>query len=538
VIDRLRSIAAAITHDGWLSCIVALLALTALAPRIPLDIAIPGRTFDLRLADLVLAAALPIWLVSRWGHLTSELTRPVIAYCVIALVATGLAVAALGLSPLRGALYLGKEIEYFAAMALVANTARRGSSSRTILATVIVVGIVNAAWFVVQLVVLRDMSLFSAERPLSPGVFVDPSRLASYGPHLTGEHSPFNVGGFFMIAFLVSVGWATSRVRSTRGVLILGAAAVVFVACLALIQSRISLVAAVIGAASLVPLAPRGERLRSAGFVLVVILVGLAFSAVGAQRHRALEPVPVITSPSPTASPSPVTPTATVGSTAPSFATGSPTASVGLTPRGSTSGPIASSSSSPAFSAPPPVFALPNPGELLTVGVARRLRGDAILYSVQERIDRVWAPLAQQVLKRPLFGYGKGSLGALPNLPAAEAHMAYLRVAVETGVVGTLAFLLLIAAVARLGLSLISHSGGTAPMMGRVACSLTVAMLVAGVAQDAFTPVVLTQTYWLLIGAAAGAYLAHGDYRPRRARMIPRVRTAIARSRSGPKRLT
>jgi len=485
---------AAITRSRaqpWLVCVVVLIALTTLSPRIPLDIAIPGRTFDLRLADLLLAGVLPVWLISVGrNRLMFPLWLPVVAYCAIATIATVIAVGTLGLDGPRGALYLGKEFEYFGAMAIVATTTRTPAQRWTILVAILVVGLFNALWFGIQLIVQQDMSLLSAERPLSPTVFLDPQRLASYGPHLAGESSPFSVGGFFMVVFTACAAWISTSQHGTFRLSLIGIA---FIACLALSQSRVSLVGAVLGVIALVVISPRPRRLKTGTTLSVVLVAGLALSTIGAQRHLSLELIPPSASPVTTVPPT-TTPPASPTTTA--LQTTAPSESAKPTP--------SSGSSSPTSN--PSVALVPDPDAVLTVGVARRFGVQAVVDSIQLRVELIWAPLFARAIERPLLGYGKGSLGALPGLNASEAHMAFLRAFVETGILGLGAFLILLASVLRVAASL---SGSRIPedavMVGRLTLALTVAMVTAAVVQDAFTAVLLNQTYWILVGLASSA---------------------------------
>lgn len=428
-----------VRDQPWLAFIIASVAMIAFGPRIPIDVLVPGRTFDLRIMDLALVVALPFWLRRHaLGALQAPLARPIALYLLVALTATFLAVETMHLNALRGALYLGKEVEYYLLFLIVVTTIRTRSQVNSVGVAFQVTAFVTALWFAYQLIVQQDQSLLSLEQLLPPDAFVSPSRSESYGPHLLGESSPFSTGGFFMLAFLASVSLTVTR-RGTRS-WVHAMGSVGLLACLAVSQSRVALAGALLSA---IPLAAvlRVSRKRAAAVLMAVILAGIGISAAIAYRHLPEELAPTETS---------------------------------------------------------------TPG---AVGVARRLVPSAIEYGVAHRID-IWRPIVQTGLQRPLIGFGKGSLGAVDGLDAGEAHMYYLRVFAETGILGLAAFLAILVSIVRMCYRGIRLGGAAQVDILAWSLAATAAMAMCSLLQDAFVPVILAELFWITAGIALATFRA------------------------------
>jgi len=454
-----------VQSQPWLVFVVACIAMIAFGPRVPLDVLVPGRTFDLRVTDLALALALPIW-VRKYGRdaLRLPLARVVTVYLAIAILTTLVAIGIGGLNVLRGVFYLGKELEYYLLFFIVATTTR---NARQVASTVLafqVTAAISVIWFGYQLAVRHDQSLLSLEQFLPTDVFVSPGREDSYGPHLLGESSPFSVGGFFMLAFILNL--ALMLYRRGRNYLGHAAFACALLACLVLTQSRVSLAAAFIAEAAIVLALRSGRWSAVRGFVLVTI-VGLALSTGLGYLHLSQELPPPVASPTPS-------PSFSAGSATPSPLAASPEAS----PEG-----------------------LPNPE---SVGIARRLAPSAIEYSAAQRLD-IWRPLVDAVIRRPLTGYGKESIGSIDGLGAGEAHNYFLRVAVETGVAGVLAFAAILVSLGVLCYRGVQSRWTQAGSVWAWGIGATVAMASSALLQDAFVPVILAELYWIAAGTAVAA---------------------------------
>jgi O-antigen ligase len=95
-----------------------------------------------------------------------------------------------------------------------------------------------------------------------------------------------------------------------------------------------------------------------------------------------------------------------------------------------------------------------------------------------------------------LIGYGKGSIGAIPGLGAGEAHDYYLRTFVEAGLFGLVSFIAILAAILRLSWRGVRNAAGSTT--ARWWClAMSLAMITCAFVQDAFTPVIVAELYWL-----------------------------------------
>lgn len=142
------------------------------------------------------------------------------------------------------------------------------------------------------------------------------------------------------------------------------------------------------------------------------------------------------------------------------------------------------------------------------LGDEGRLSYAGINNSVVVRLQEIWLPLLHQQNVSSLFlGFGKGALGTLKGLEATEAHNYYLRVFLESGLFGLLAFVGLLGSV--IFLSARVFSGGKlaiSKVVGGATLAATVALSIAALFQDVFTPVVLNELWWILVGLTVAAH--------------------------------
>lgn len=134
-----------------------------------------------------------------------------------------------------------------------------------------------------------------------------------------------------------------------------------------------------------------------------------------------------------------------------------------------------------------------------------RLSSTKISHGVDDRLG-LW----EEVLSESpnlLTGSGKGSLGSLPGPDIMEAHNHYLRVLVESGPFGVIAFLWVLAGICRLCVR--AHERGALAVtkgISGAALAATLGLAAGAVVQDVFTPVILNEMLWVLIGLTAVAY--------------------------------
>lgn len=130
---------------------------------------------------------------------------------------------------------------------------------------------------------------------------------------------------------------------------------------------------------------------------------------------------------------------------------------------------------------------------------------EGISESISGRLDVAYKPVLHMLSQNPLTGYGKSITGTA-KVPT-EAHNSFLRVLLESGILGFIAFVLLVLGIIRMSLTLHRSKPDPYANMIATACILaTVSMLVASIVQDAFTPVKVNELYWVIIGLTAVSY--------------------------------
>lgn len=141
-----------------------------------------------------------------------------------------------------------------------------------------------------------------------------------------------------------------------------------------------------------------------------------------------------------------------------------------------------------------------------------RLSYVAINNAFLERLQEIWLPLLHQQSVSSLFlGFGKGALDTLKGLGATEAHNHYLRVFLESGLFGLIAFLGLLASVILLSARV--FKGGKlaiSKVVGGATLAATVGLSIAALFQDVFTPVVLNELWWVLVGLTVAMHRIEG----------------------------
>lgn len=407
--------------------LITLVIAISISPRIPLDISMPGRRFDLRVEDLLLALILLIWLATisfRPRLYLTPLFKTIATYSLIVLVTTNIAVMTLGISPLKTLLYFLKELEYFLIFFIVANLIRSESDIRFLISTILIAGVFNAIWVAIQLNTGDFHSLFYVRRELSSAVYESEFLLESYGPHLIGEASPLSTGGFFSLAFFLALNsllfYNSPKFRWLYGLL-----CVVFFSGVCLSFSRVSILGSLVGLAVLLFQASLRCRIKFAGFILIMLaIVTLAVNQLD---------VPIFT--------------------------------------------------------------------------AGRLSLTAIEGSLAERTGEIWGPLLNEGQNRFFLGFGKGALGTLQNLEAKEAHNHYLRVFVESGFFGLIAFVWLLILIISLSVKMFKKSVRPIyKVVSGTALASTISLSLTALVQDAFTPVILNELWWVLIGLTMASW--------------------------------
>ena len=107
-----------------------------------------------------------------------------------------------------------------------------------------------------------------------------------------------------------------------------------------------------------------------------------------------------------------------------------------------------------------------------------------------------------------VFGLGKTATTMVVG-GTGEAHNHYLRILIEMGILGLASFLYLLSSIIKMSsLELLNENSqfnlGKAMALG---CLLvTLSLMVASIAADAFLPVKVNEAFWVLVGLTASSY--------------------------------
>ena len=124
----------------------------------------------------------------------------------------------------------------------------------------------------------------------------------------------------------------------------------------------------------------------------------------------------------------------------------------------------------------------------------------------ETRVESIYVVVLNEVKKNPFFGLGKTASTTVLGGTGA-AHNYYLRILVEMGIVGLMFFLYLLLSIIRMSLELNRNSQSNLGKAIGLGCLLAIfSLMFASIAQDAFIPVKVNETFWALVGLGAAAY--------------------------------
>ncbi len=123
------------------------------------------------------------------------------------------------------------------------------------------------------------------------------------------------------------------------------------------------------------------------------------------------------------------------------------------------------------------------------------------------RVEDVYMDYLKVVPKNPILGLGKSITGQ-QNIPGVdvdyfygEAHNQYLRILVEMGIVGLLAFIYLLSSIIKFSYNVFKDNNSYLNQaIGLVSLIYTVFLLVASLGQDVFIMARTIELYWIVIG--------------------------------------
>ena len=130
--------------------------------------------------------------------------------------------------------------------------------------------------------------------------------------------------------------------------------------------------------------------------------------------------------------------------------------------------------------------------------------GDPLAYSLGERFYLKWPRFIEAAMRNPIIGLGPSAAGE-----AVDGY--YLRALVESGIVGLLAFITVLATVFSSAFRGARRARGVARSLAVVALSVTAFVALVGVLIDTWVASRVMDLYWPLIGAALAAVAVQNE---------------------------
>lgn len=120
------------------------------------------------------------------------------------------------------------------------------------------------------------------------------------------------------------------------------------------------------------------------------------------------------------------------------------------------------------------------------------------------RVETIYKPLLEIFKKSPLIGLGKTACSiVIPG--TGEAHNYYLRILIEMGIVGLCVFLYLVFCILKYSWGLTKSDNDLIKTVGFAGFLVCIQFLFASLTQDAFLPVKINETFWIIIGLVAAS---------------------------------
>lgn len=140
-----------------------------------------------------------------------------------------------------------------------------------------------------------------------------------------------------------------------------------------------------------------------------------------------------------------------------------------------------------------------------------RLESERLSESLADRVLNYWLPLVSNSFPGILIGFGKGSLGFVSSSNQEFAHNNYLRVLVESGVCGLLAFVwMLWQVVSFCWKTQTSTKFAMTRAFAAATLAFTIARMVQAFMDDVFAGALVTELWWVFVGLTVAAARAEG----------------------------
>lgn len=305
----------------------------------------------------------------------------------------------------------------------------------------------------VQLLILnRPYPLFIFSP--SDEVWTNPNRISLYGASMVGEFSPFSIGLYFCFVTLLTIGlFIGDKKASIKSKLLYALLGLGFATCALLSGIKLAGIVLLVGSALLILMWRKGSKLLLWTGIVAVI----AFSA------------------------------------------------------------------------------LQSIADENQFAISRITKIDAYVSALESRVP-AWLDLIEYGIQRPITGSGRGiafipvvspygqfyveteclaglcprgfdyQSSAVPNEPFGEAHNQYLRIFLETGILGLLGFSgFIVSAFVISGRIFQSSNNDLSKVLSSVFIACLIGLLIASITQDAFNPALISRMFWLYCGLSISA---------------------------------
>jgi len=436
----------------------------AITPRIPLPISVPGRAVEVRADDFIIfilftIAIIPIIRGIIFNKQTYRVYfSPLFLWIAIVfgvtLIATliGMILESSGID--RAALFLIYDLSNIAFFLLIINWVKTIRAARALTVAIIVGGFLNLLWVVIQLLILnRPYPLFVFSP--SDSVWANPNRISLYGASMIGEFSPFSIGIYFCFVALLTIGlFIGVKKASIKSKLLYALLALGFSTCALLSGIKLAGIVLVIGSVLLLLMWRRGIKLLLWTGALAVVAFGILQGVADESKFS----------------------------------------------------------------------------------IARITKLSGYVSAMENRIP-AWVDLIEYGSSRPLTGSGRGiafipitsqygqfyveteclqglcpdgfdyQSSEIPNTPFGEAHNQYIRIFLETGILGLLSFLGFIVSAFVISVSIFrSANNDLSKILSSVFIACLIGLLIASITQDAFNPALTSRMFWLYCGLSISAH--------------------------------
>ena len=435
----------------------------AITPRIPLPISLPGRAVEVRVDDFIIFILFTITIIPIIrGIIFNKQTyriyfSPLFLWIAIVfgvtLIATliGMILESSGID--RATFFLIYDLSNIAFFLLIINWVKTIRVARALTIAIIVGGFLNLLWVVIQLLILnRPYPLFIFSP--SDAVWTNPNRISLYGASMIGEFSPFSIGLYFCFVTLLTIGlFIGDKKASIKSKMLYVLLALGFSTCALLSGIKLAGIVLAIGSLTLLIIWGRGTKLLLWTGVIAVIAFGILQGVADESKFS----------------------------------------------------------------------------------IARITKLSGYVGAMENRIPG-WMALIDYGSSRPITGSGRGiafipitsqygqfyveteclqgicpdgfdyQSSEVPNEPFGEAHNQYLRIFLETGILGLLAFSgFIISAFVISGRIFQSSNNDFSKVLSSVFIACLIGLLIASITQDAFNPALTSRMFWLYCGLSIAA---------------------------------